>query len=181
MPRYFAFLRAINVGGHTVSMEHLRQVVVELGFANVETFIASGNVIFESAAKNTASLEKKIAISLREALGYDVATFIRAEPELGHIAQHQPFPLPAYKSAGAFNIAFLAQPLDPSAQKKLMALKTEIDDFAVDGREVYWLCRVKQSESKFSNAVLEKTLKIQATLRGRNTVQKLAAKYTPHD
>jgi uncharacterized protein (DUF1697 family) len=61
----------------------------------------------------------------------------------------------------------------------LVALQTEIDDFHVHGREVYWLCRKKQSESTFSNAVLEKTLRRQATLRGAATVQKMAAKYAP--
>jgi len=48
MTRYIAFLRAINVGGHTVKMEHLRGIFESMGFSNVETFIASGNVIFAS-------------------------------------------------------------------------------------------------------------------------------------
>jgi uncharacterized protein (DUF1697 family) len=60
MPRYVAFLRAINVGGHIVKMDYLRSLFEELGFTNVETFIASGNVVFDSSYKNPASLEKKI-------------------------------------------------------------------------------------------------------------------------
>jgi uncharacterized protein (DUF1697 family) len=60
-----------------------------------------------------------------------------------------------------------------------MALKTAIDDFATHEREIYWLCLKKQSESTFSNAVLEKTLGRQSTLRGAKTVQKMAAKYGP--
>jgi uncharacterized protein (DUF1697 family) len=47
----------------------------------------------------------------------------------------------------------------------------------VHGREVYWLCRKKQSESTFSNAVLEKTLGRASTIRGVNTIQKMVAKY----
>ena len=62
-----------------------------------------------------------------------------------------------------------------------MALKTAIDDFATHEREIYWLCHKKQSESTFSNAVLEKTLGRQATFRGANTVQKMAAKYAASD
>jgi uncharacterized protein (DUF1697 family) len=58
-----------------------------------------------------------------------------------------------------------------------MALKTDIDDFHVHGREIYWLCRKKQSESTFSNAVLEKTIGRRSTLRGVDTVKKMAAKY----
>jgi uncharacterized protein (DUF1697 family) len=59
-----------------------------------------------------------------------------------------------------------------------MALQTEIDDFHIHGREVYWLCRKKQSESRFSNALFEKRLKFPATFRGMNTVRKLAARYS---
>jgi uncharacterized protein (DUF1697 family) len=59
-----------------------------------------------------------------------------------------------------------------------MALRTEIDDFRIHGREIYWLCRSKQSDSRISNALLEKTLGMKSTLRGVNTVKKLSAKYS---
>ena len=177
MPRYIAFLRAINVGGHTVKMDVLRQQFEALGFSNVETFIASGNVVFETAAKNARTLEKKIEAHLRAALGYEVSTFIRTKAELSAIAQVQPFSPSALKSAQALNVAFLADALDATAQKKLLALKTDIDDFHVHGREVYWLCRKKQSESAFSNVVLEKTIGQASTIRGINTIQKMAARY----
>jgi uncharacterized protein (DUF1697 family) len=58
-----------------------------------------------------------------------------------------------------------------------MSLQSAQDKFHIHAREVYWLCQTKQSESKFSNALLEKTIRAQATLRGFNTIQKLAAKH----
>ncbi len=158
-------------------MDYLRQLFVEMDFSNVETFIASGNVIFESNATNLASLEKKIAKHLHKELGYEVATFIRTSIELAAIATYQPFPKAAFEAATAFNIAFLAEPPSDAAVQKLMALKTDIDDFRVHGREVYWLCRVKQSDSKFSNVVLEKTLGQPSTLRGAKTLIKMAAQF----
>jgi uncharacterized protein (DUF1697 family) len=178
MSRFIAFLRAINVGGHTVKMDDLRQLFESLGFSGVETFIASGNVVFETTSKNAKALEKKIENRLREALGYEVATFIRTGAELADIANYRPFRQPDLDAAVALNIAFLADTLDDMSKQKLMALKTEIDDFHVHGREIYWLCGKKQSESTFSNAVLEKTLGRQSTLRGANTVKKMAAKYS---
>lgn len=177
--RYIAFLRAINVGGHTVKMDHLRRLFEELGFVNVETFIASGKVVFESTAKSTPALEKKITAHLKAALGYEVATFIRTPSELAAVAAYQPFPSAVFEAAAAFNIGFLAEPLDAAAAQKVLALKTDIDDFHVNGREIFWLCYVKQSDSKFSNAVLEKTIKRAATFRGANTLVKMAAKYPP--
>jgi uncharacterized protein (DUF1697 family) len=177
MPRYIAFLRAINVGGHTIKMDHLRQLLELLGLSHVETFIASGNVVFEAVEKDVRTLERQIVARLQEALGYDVAVFLRTEAELAAIASYQPFRQADLEAAAALNIAFLAKEPDGESVQKLMALRTEIDDFHVHGREIYWLCLKKQSESTFSNAVLEKTLGRPSTLRGANTVKKMAAKY----
>ena len=91
MPKYIAFLRAINVGGHTVKMDHLSKLFEGLGFSSVETFIASGNVIFDTTAKNTATLEKKIAEHLEKSLGYPVDTFLRTIQEVGEIEKRSPF------------------------------------------------------------------------------------------
>ena len=71
MSRYLAFLRAINVGGHTVKMDALRHIFESLGFTSVETFIASGNVIFEAGQQDPAALEK--AIETRHRVGKERA------------------------------------------------------------------------------------------------------------
>jgi uncharacterized protein (DUF1697 family) len=177
MSKYIAFLRAINVGGHTVKMDALRQLFESLGFSNVETFIASGNVIFEAKAGNAKTLEKKIETCLRKELGYEVATFIRTAAELAEIAKYKPFAKSQMDAAMALNIGFLADALDDTSKQKLMTMKTDIDDFHVHGREIYWLCKKKQSDSKISNVVIEKALGIKSTLRGVSTVNKLAEKY----
>lgn len=177
MPKYIAFLRAINVGGHTVKMDLLRRLFEALGFANVETFIASGNVIFDSAEPDKKALERQIEAALKAALGYEVATFIRTTDELAEIAHYQPFKAPDTDSHGLY-IAFLAETPGEAAQQKLHSFTTDIDEFHVNGREVYWLCRTKMSESTFSGALLEKTLGLPATMRNSTTVKKMAAKYS---
>lgn len=177
MPRYIAFLRAINVGGHhAVKMDFLRRLFASLGLANVETFIASGNVVFETTAQNSQALKSKIENALRDALGYEVAVFIRTDAELVAVANYEPFSRADLEGAVALNIAFLADAPDDQSSRKLLALRTEIDDLHLHGREVYWLCR--QSGSKMTNAVLEKALGQQSTLRGAKTVRKMAAKYS---
>ncbi len=177
MPRCIAFLRAINVGGHVVKMERLRECFETAGFQNVETFIASGNVIFETREKPGAGLEAKIEGQLLKLLGYETATFVRTPAEVAAIAANQPFPETAAASALAFNIGLLAEPLSEEAVKKLMAFRTEVDDFHTSGREIYWLCQARQSDSKFTNAGFERALKVRATFRNRNTFARLAAKY----
>ncbi len=178
MPRYIAFLRAINVGGrHVVTMDRLRTLFEALGFSAVETFIASGNVVFESKARDARALERKIERRLHEALGFEVATFLRTAEELAAIAAYEPFAPAALARAVALNVLFLRDALDDRGKRALMALRTELDDFHVDGREIHWLCRVTQGESTISNVVLQKALGREATARGANTIRKMAAKF----
>src|SRR5687767_3383922 len=89
MAQYIAFLRAINVGGHVVKMDVLKSIFESLGYSKCATFIASGNVLFESR-KQPARLEKEIEKKLASALGYDVATFIRTPAELRAISEGAP-------------------------------------------------------------------------------------------
>lgn len=179
VPRLIAFLRAINVGGHLVTMARLRGEFEALGFTGVETFIASGNVIFSARSKDLAALEKTIEARLEAALGYQVATFVRTVADVAAVAGYRAFPAARIRSAGAYCVGFLAAPLDAAGVKRLMAFKTDIDDFHTQGREVYWLCKTAQSDSTFTNAGMERALKIRATFRGINTVVRLAAKHGP--
>jgi uncharacterized protein (DUF1697 family) len=176
MPRYVAFLRAINVGGRVVKMDVLRKLFVSLGLSGVETFIASGNVVFESKSA-AASLEGKIESCLHKALGYEVATFLRTDSEVAVVAKCRPFREADIKAAVAFCVGFVARPLGREAVRAVMGCKSDNDNFHVQGREVYWLCRKGQGESEFSNAVLEKRLGMRSTIRGMNTIARLAAKY----
>lgn len=177
MHRRVAFLRAINVGGRNVKMERLRELFESLGFGGVQTFIASGNVVFNSGEKNAAALERQIEEELERALGFEVATFIRTTAELPAIAEFQPFPPAEIDAAYTLSIAFLKSPPHEEGLEKLADRHSEIDDFHVRGREVYWLCHTRASDSRFSGAVLERTLGMPATFRNVTTVRKLAEKY----
>jgi uncharacterized protein (DUF1697 family) len=178
MPKYVAFLRAINVGGHVVKMDQLRTVFEGLGFINVETFIASGNVIFDTSTKNTKSLELKIEKHLLDELGYPVATFVRAITDLPGIIDYKPFDESELEAEGnVLYVGFLAEPPGDAVIKKLRSCATEVDLFQVSGRELYWLLRTKFSDSQFSGARLEKVLGMPTTLRNSNTIKRIAAKY----
>jgi len=179
MPRLIAFLRAINVGGHTVTMEKLRQEFAALGLKDVETFIASGNVIFTSPSAAGPALEKKIEAHLHKALGYEVATFVRSCDDVAAIARYQAFPAAQIGDGATVFVGFVERPLKAADARAVMAFKTEFDDFRVKGREVYWLRKTRQTDSPFKYVSLEKKLKIRCTFRGINTVARLAAKHGP--
>jgi uncharacterized protein (DUF1697 family) len=173
MPKYVAFLRALNVGGHVVKMDALRRIFEKAGASDVETVIASGNVIFRSGSKSERTLAARLAASLEDALGYEVATFLRTPAELAEVARQEPFP--GEERYGLY-VAFLAAPPSAATVAKLLALQTENDRFRVFGREVYWLCRTRSSDSKFSGPLFERTLGAQTTLRNATTVRKVAAR-----
>jgi uncharacterized protein (DUF1697 family) len=177
--RYVAFLRAINVGGHVVKMDRLRKIFESMRLRNVETFIASGNVIFTARTADTAALERKIEARLHQALGYEVATFVRTCGEVAALAEYRPFPAAQTGGDATVYVGFVERPLDAAATRAVMTFKTDVDDFRVKGREVYWLRKTRQTDSPFKYVSLEKKLKIRVTFRGINTVARLAAKHGP--
>src|SRR5579864_8559918 len=111
MKRYVAFLRAINVGGHVVTMESLRKLFSALKFSNVETFIASGNVIFETKSAPDQRLEQKIEKHLEAALGYEVGTFVRSVEEIRAISEYPAFSKEALQLARAVHVGVMRKSL----------------------------------------------------------------------
>lgn len=174
--RYVALLRAINVGGRTVKMDVLREVFESLGFSSVETFIASGNVIFD-ALGGASTLEKTIEGALVAAFGFEVTTFLRTPAELAVVAEHEAFPASAVAKAKALYVGFLHVPPSAEGAKKLLTLRSDTNDFHVHGREFYWLAGEGMGASKISNTVLERLLGARTTMRSITTVRKLALKY----
>lgn len=176
MPRLIAFLRGINVGrGRVVKMEWLRGQFADLGFSRVETFIASGNVIFDSRARNAATLERKIGERLRQALGYDVVVFIRTPDELQAIAAFTPFPVDEPAPPRPDTVIFLAEPPDAATADGVLALRTATDEYRIRGREIYWRRRRRRGASVYSTAPLEKVLRRPFTVRTAATVGTIAA------
>jgi uncharacterized protein (DUF1697 family) len=180
MARYIAFLRGINVGGHQVKMGDLRAWFEGLGLDGVETFIASGNVIFETGRTKPATLTARIERQLRDALGYEVPTFLRTDAELARIAGHEPFADLVAADGGSSYVAFLHKRPSATAAKKAAALSNDTDRVAVHDRELYWHIRGRMADSTLGPPVFEKTLgSVPATVRNLNTVQRLAARYPP--
>ena len=171
MARYIALLRAINVGKHIVKMEKLRALFEELGYKNVETFIASGQVIFESGATDASRVEAKIEKHLKGALGYDVATFIRTPEQLRRVSKL------ARSDGRMLYVFFTRQKPGPTAIDKLATYQNDVDQFEVHGTEIFWYCRKTLSASKFTGALLEKIIGMPATARNVNTIHRLVEKY----
>jgi uncharacterized protein (DUF1697 family) len=178
MAKYTAFLKAINVGGHTVKMDHLKKLFENMGFENVETFIASGNVIFETKSQSVDSIKKKIETELEKSLGYKVATFIRTTKELKEIAEHKPFKdSDLNNKQNSLYIGFLDNQPDKDSQKKVLTLSDEANEFHFNNKEMYWLCRKNFSDSGITGKTLEKALRMETTIRNSTTIRKIVLRF----
>ena len=174
MSKYVAFLRAINVGGNTIiKMADLKQIFESLGLENVQTYIQSGNVIFESAEEDTASLETLIERQVEKATGFKTRLFVRTIREVQSIANKSPF---TAKADETVHVGFLKEKPDKKYQAVLLTFKSDADDFAVKGREVYNL-RYDRDKSIFSNNFIEKILKMPGTTRNMTVIKKISEKY----
>lgn len=170
--KYAAFLRAINVGGtKIIKMDDLRRMFESLGYANVATYIQSGNVIFE--AGSASSLDQQIEAQIRQTFGFEVEVFLRRMDEVRAIVEQRPF---EQQGEETVFIHLLHSAPKAGSRQALLALATETDSFAVQGREVYWLRR-DRGKSPFDNNRIEKTLGMSATARNLNTMTKIVEKY----
>jgi uncharacterized protein (DUF1697 family) len=153
-------------------MDRLRTICAGMGLDNVETFIASGNVVFDCSSRSTGPLEAAIEKQLKDALGYAVSTFVRTMPELTAIATHQPFD----SGDGTLYVGLLKQRPGRAGVRSVRALSNEIDELDVHGRELYWLVRKSFSASTVTGAGLEKIVG-GATLRNISTIRRMAARW----
>jgi uncharacterized protein (DUF1697 family) len=158
-------------------MDPLRRLFEAWGGAHVETFIASGNVVFDTSRRNADAAEQSIEDHLRKALGYPVVTFLRSLPELVEVAAHAPFPQSEYDAGATLFVGFMKGSPGPSAARAVASLSTEVDDYAIKGREIYWLRRRQLMPSVATGPSLDRIVGSPITMRNVNTVRRLAAKY----
>ena len=177
MPRYVAFLRGMNLGKRRVTNAELEKAFKALKFENVATFIASGNIIFDSKLKEPA-LIKALEPHLQETFGYPVPTFLRSTDHLANVAQVRPFAPGRHKSAKSLQVGFLPEPLTAAQKKVVLALAGPKDEFHVEGREIYWLLQTPMSESEVFRVPFDKRVGTMSTWRNMNTVQRILAKYS---
>jgi len=170
--RLVAFLRAINVGGHNVKMEHLGSLISGYGLSAVETFIASGNVIVDGGRRRPADVEAMLETGLTADLGYPVATFVRTTAELADVIAAEPFAA----APGRYYVTFLKDVPSATATERLLALRSPAEDFAVVGRELHWLVR-EGFETHLSGAQIERAAAGPGTARNITTVRRLSAKF----
>lgn len=175
MIRYVALLRGINVGGRKlIKMAQLAQIFTAAGFKNVRTYIASGNVIFESGSANRAALTRKIEKALQKALGYDVTVVLRTLSEIESIVNRNPFKKYEASKDVMLCVVFLANEPKTRPKLPLVSLTDNLEVFEVaEGTACVVLRRKKTGWFGFPNNFVEKQLNVAGTTRQWSSVSKL--------
>jgi uncharacterized protein (DUF1697 family) len=169
LARYAAFLRAINIGGRRIKGPELCAPFADpLGFDDVASFRASGNVVFSAGRKPP---ERRIEDGLQAALGYEVITFVRGPKEMAELATGQPF-----EPGAKYHVMFLKKLPAAAVRSQVLALGSEDDKLAWGARELFWRPRGRMTDAGLDlNAVYR--LIGPNTMRTNGTVEQIAAKY----
>ncbi|HEY0517247.1 MAG TPA: DUF1697 domain-containing protein [Solirubrobacteraceae bacterium] len=174
MPDHVAFLKGMNLGRRRITNDDLRAAVTALGFEQVDTFRASGNVVFAAGRRSDAALQRLLEEGLREQLGYEVPSFIRSGQELRAIAAAVPFELRG--GAGKLQVALLHDAPQAPARRAALALGGAEDRLDFGARELYWLPAGRMSDSTLDWKALERALG-PTTVRTIGTIEQILARY----
>jgi uncharacterized protein (DUF1697 family) len=179
MQTCIALLRAVNVGGTgKLPMADLRAVLKKLGYSNIETYIQSGNAVFDAAGK-PAKIAPDLAAALEKLVGTPVGVVIRTHEELDRVIAENPFAAEAAADGARVHVAFLAATAPKSAKEGLDGIiakyPTRRDRYHLAGDTLYLHLPDGAAETKFSGKPLDKALGVMGTARNWNTVLKLHA------
>jgi uncharacterized protein (DUF1697 family) len=174
--RYAAFLRGMNLAGRRITNVELCAILTDIGMKNPAALLASGNLVFDAPRGKPDAVAKRLEKGFREALGYEVPTFLRTDDEVRAIAARDVFVRERATPGAKLQVMLLAKMLAPSVRQRVLSAATQDDLLELDGREVYWLPRRGILDSELDLKGIGKDLG-PMTVRTRRTVERLAAKY----
>jgi uncharacterized protein (DUF1697 family) len=175
MIRYVALLRGINVGGRKlIKMPQLAQIFTAAGLKNVRTYMAGGNVIFESSSSNKAALTRKIEKALHQSRGYEVTVVLRSLSELQNIINRNPFRKYEASKDLMLCVVFLAEEPKTRPKLPLVSVTDNLEVMEIADRTASVVARRKKTGwFGFPNNFVEKQLSVSGTTRQWRTVKKL--------
>jgi len=174
MSKYIALLRGINVSGQKkLKMAELKSVLSDAGLLEVQTYIQSGNVVFESD-KSPETSQNLIQKVILEAFGFEVPTLVLLQSELQKIVSSNPF-LDHIEETKKLYVCFLLE--EPTNDRTQILKEADLkgDEYMIKGEKILYTCYHKgMGKTKMDNNFLEAKLKVKATTRNWRTVSTLA-------
>ncbi|MFA6768682.1 MAG: DUF1697 domain-containing protein [Parabacteroides sp.] len=169
--KYIALLRGINVSGQRrITMDALTKMFVELNLNNVQTYLQSGNVVFQANETDSKKLEHRISFSIKENFGIDVPVLVLSADTLKSILENCPFE----KSKEAMlYITFLYDTPNSIDKQSIECRKSANEEIVFFEKAIYLYCPNGYGRTKLNNNFLENFLKVKATTRNWKTVNEL--------
>jgi uncharacterized protein (DUF1697 family) len=171
--RYVALLRGINVGGNNlISMASLRDAFAAEGYGEVRTYIASGNVLFQSD-EGQPSLEDALEAMLLRRFGLESAVLVRSDRQLRSVVHKAPEGFGLEPGVYHSDAVFLKAPLTADRAMRVVKLREGVDQ-AWPGTGVIYFARlsIRRTQSKMSSIVGTPEYRLM-TIRSWNTTTKL--------
>ena len=171
--KYIALLRGINVGKtKRIEMKKLKDLFTSLGYANVSTYINSGNIIFETTEKQ-AGLRPNIEKNIKKAFGLDIQTLVKSAKEMKKISDAIPGDW-KNDTDQRTDVAYLFPEIDSKGiTEKLPVNKEYIDVRYVKGAVFWNIDRKNYNKSRLNNLIGHKLYQLM-TVRNVNTARYLA-------
>lgn len=174
MQTYISILRGINLGGHnTIKMEALKKLLSECGLSNIDTYIQSGNVVYQFKSTDTKKLDSIIRDKIAQEFSIEVPVITQTIDEFRLIVKNNPFAKNKTKDASFFHITFLSDKPQKENLDKITSIRYQPDEFAIIDKAVYLYCPNGYGNTKLSNKFLETKLKVAATTRNWKTANEL--------
>jgi len=177
--RYVAFLRAINVRGHSqIAMPDLCEAFAAAGCQNVTSYSSAGNVLFETSVAAPEALFKKVTARVRALAGGEPSIVFRTIRELDAAARAAPFAALLDDKAIKFYVVFLAERSTRRPTLPIVDEKERLELVAVNGAHAYVVSRRKPNTMMygFPNSFVENALGVAATSRNWSTVTKILSR-----
>ncbi len=170
MTTHIALFRGINVGGNNVlPMKALVKLLEQMGLAAVQTYIQSGNVVFQSDENDLPTLAASISSQVQRQFGFAPKVLLLSAQQLLQAIDNKPFPDSEGK---ALHFYFLDRPADHPDRERLEQLKSDSEQYQLTGQVLYLYAPEGIGRSKLAAAV-EQCLGVAVTARNWNTVAKL--------
>jgi len=174
MKTYIALLRGINVSGQKkIKMPDLRTCFEEMGCKDVQTYIQSGNVIFNHEAADSKELEQKIEQQILNKFGFQVENLVRTPSDLENIIKNNPFIGEPDKEVNGIYITLLSEVPSFADKDKLKDISYKPEEFFIEERTIYLFLPFGYGRTKLNNNFFESKLKMKATTRNWKTVATL--------
>ena len=174
--KHIALLRGINVGGNRkILMADLRSLFEELGYTNVETYIQSGNVVYDIyKSENSPESARRIQDVVLEKFGYEVPVIVVTATDLQIAVDLNPYFQANPDDISKYHLTLFSDFPEKEKVDAIAEIDFTPDEFVITGKQVFIRCERKYHESKLTNNFFEKKLGVQATTRNWKTVMKLA-------